>query len=217
MAPRYVAPYLDSDAFNCPHCEVYAHQEWGALFLHLQKLPGYPPASVDGFRAARCEHCKKFSVWWYGGLLFPEFSAGVPAPSQDMPYDIQLDYTEAARILSKSPRGSAALSRLAIQKLCKHLGKSGRDLNDDIADLVTKGLPAQIQQALDIVRVIGNNAVHPGQIDLRDDQQIAQRLFELVNLIVDHMLTKPRQISEMYERLPQSNLEAIKRRDEAGS
>jgi len=34
-----------------------------------------------------------------------------------------------------------------------------------------------ILQSLDIVRVIGNESVHPGVIDLKDDRHTALRLF----------------------------------------
>jgi hypothetical protein len=61
--------------------------------------------------------------------------------------------------------------------------------------------------------VIGNEAVHPGQIDLNDDPSIAQTLFELVNMVVDEMISKPKKIKEMYEKLPPAKLDAITRRD----
>lgn len=79
-----------------------------------------------------------------------------------------------------------------MQKLCAVLGESGKDINADIASLVTKGLSVQIQQALDIVRVIGNEAVHPGHIDLKDDPKTAELLFDLLNLIVEEKISEPR-------------------------
>lgn len=78
-------------------------------------------------------------------------------------------------------------------------------------------LPARVQQALDVVRVVGNNAVHPGQIDFDDEDNadVAAALFDLTNLIVDKMITEPRTVEELYARLPQGALEAIVRRDQA--
>ena len=103
--------------------------------------------------------------------------------------------------------------RLGIQKLCKHLGGKGKNINEDVALLVKKGLPKQVQQALDSIRVIGNDAVHPGQLDLRDDSGTAERLFELVNIIAGIMISQPKTVSEIYNKLPQSKIEAIERRD----
>ena len=145
-------------------------------------------------------------------MIFPD-SIEVPPPNPDLDDDTKKDYNEAASILSKSPRGSTALLRLVIQKLCKQLGESGNNLNDDIGNLVKKGFPDKIQQALDVVRVIGNEAVHPGQIDLRDDNKIASTMFELVNFIAEKTITEPKKIAKLYNSLPNDKLEGIKKRD----
>ena len=63
------------------------------------------------------------------------------------------------------------------------LGGKGGNLNQDIKDLVKGGLSAKIQKALDICRVVGNNAVHPGKIDLNDNPKIALNLFEMINVV----------------------------------
>jgi len=130
--------------------------------------------------------------------------------------DIKADYLEAVGIANKSPRGAAALLRLAIQKLCKQLGQKGENPNDDISNLVKEGLPAKVQHALDIVRVVGNNAVHPGQIDLKDDRENALKLFDLVNMIAQVMITQPKEVEGLYQNvLPQSTREAIEKRNNA--
>ena len=103
--------------------------------------------------------------------------------------------------------------RLVIQKLCIHLEQPGDNLNADIAALVRAGLDPQIQKALDFVRVIGNNAVHPGQIDLRDDRAAAEVLFDLVNLIVERLISVPKRVDEVYGSLPESVLQKIAKRD----
>jgi hypothetical protein len=78
---------------------------------------------------------------------------------------------------------------------------------------VKKGLDLRIQKALDIVRVIGNEAVHPGQIELSDDRATAERLFELVNLIAEKMISKQKHIDAMYDSLPEGARKAIDKRD----
>src|SRR5690606_21230987 len=127
----------------------------------------------------------------------------------DLDKDIVGVYNAAASILHKSPRGAAALLRLAVQKLCKQLGEPGKNINADIGNLVKKGLSPTIQQALDALRVIGNESVHPGQIDLRDDPATAQALFRLLNKIAETMITEPRQIKEIYDKIPNSKKKAI--------
>ena len=127
--------------------------------------------------------------------------------------DIRRDYDEASSILNLSPRGAAALIRLAIQKLCKKLGQPGNNLNADIGKLVSDGLDKRVQQALDAVRVIGNNAVHPGKIDLRDDRAVAESLFRLLNLIAEKMISESKHVEKVYASLPKDALEAIAKRD----
>lgn len=97
-------------------------------------------------------------------------------------------------MLELSPRSSAALLRLCIQKLMIELKQKGRDLNEDIGALVSQGLDARVQKALDVLRVIGNNAVHPGQIDLKDDKETAISLFQLLNAIVERCITVNKKI-----------------------
>jgi hypothetical protein len=95
------------------------------------------------------------------------------------------------------------------------MGEDVRNLNTAVANLIQKGLPVQVQQALDIVRVVGNNAVHPGQIELADNPDVAYRLFGLVNLIADIIITQPKQIDEYYRQLPEDMRKAIEERDQS--
>lgn len=153
-------------------------------------------------------------IYYYIWVELYPGSSKVPEPAIDMPADIKKDYKEAGDVLPYSPRASAALLRLVIQKLCKHLGQpTGKSIYEDIADLVKAGLSPKVQQALDSVRVIGNQAVHPGEIDLNDNPEIALTLFKLVNFIVEEMITRPREIKEIYNFLPQKQRDGIRGRD----
>jgi len=161
---------------------------------------------------AVCDRCNKFSIWLVGKLVHPETTAA-PAAHPDTPEEIKEDYEEARGVFQKSPRSSAALLRLAIQKICMKLGQPGKNLNADIGELVRQGLPIRIQQSLDIVRVVGNNQVHPGVLDVRDDTAIALMLFGLVNLIVEDRISSPKQIEELYAKLPEEARKQIEKRD----
>jgi hypothetical protein len=167
---------------------------------------------VGNIFISSCFSCNDVAFWVYDRLVWPQVGEA-PVANPDLPDDIRCDYNEASSILSLSPRGAAALLRLAVQKLCKHLGGAGDNLNHDIAALVRKGLPARVQQALDVVRVIGNNAVHPGEIDLRDDRATAEGLFRLVNLIAEIMISQPKHVSDMFASLPEGARKAIETRD----
>jgi hypothetical protein len=127
--------------------------------------------------------------------------------------NIQDDYREAASVVGRSPRAAAALLRLCVQKLCKQLGLPGKKIDDDIAELVRRGLDPEIQRALDTLRVTGNAAVHPLQMDITDDRSTALALFSLVNYIADRMITHPIKLNKLYEALPAGARDAIKRRD----
>lgn len=141
-------------------------------------------------------------------------SGTVELPNPDLPDDIKNDYNEARDIVNISPRGAAALLRLAVQKLCKHLGEKGENINEDIKSLVKKGLPSTMQQALDSVRVIGNNAVHPGTIDLNDNVEISYALFGFINIICEVLISQPKKIREYYEKnLPENIRAGIDKRD----
>ncbi len=144
--------------------------------------------------------------------MVPDISAGPPA-HPDLPKPLQADYEEARAVLSRSPRSSAALLRLVLQKLCKELGEKGDKINDDIASMVNKGLPVKVQQALDIVRVVGNEQVHPGELDIRDNPDLAAELFRLVNFIVEDRITRPKAITALYAALPANKLKGIQDRD----
>jgi hypothetical protein len=71
----------------------------------------------------------------YRGMVFPLQRFG-PSANPDLPAEVVRDFDEARSILGASPRGAAALLRLAIQKLCAHLGEKGRNIDEDIASLV---------------------------------------------------------------------------------
>ncbi len=213
MSQKYVPLEFKKEAFHCPFCGVYSHQYWFSCTPIGTVVPGDLRQDVQSkLYISVCSHCRKYSIWFDKKKINP-LTSSAPLPVEDMPEDVKQEYEEARAIIEISPRSAAALLRLALQKLMPHLGQKGKNLNEDIANLVKEGLPVKIQKALDAVRVIGNNAVHPGELDIRDDIQTAIRLFELLNLIVEVMITQPKKIDELYDKLPEGAKKAIKERD----
>lgn len=211
--PQFIPPAFKKKAFNCPHCAAFSSMRWEPV-----------SSSIGGFGLylARCAHCSGLSCWrgtthneegyTDGIMLIPDGSVA-PFPHPEMPQVVATDYLEARSIVNSSPRGAAALLRLAIQKFCVELGETSGNVNADIGALVKKGLPVEIQQALDVVRVVGNNAVHPGELSEEDIADVAITLFELVNAIVEDRIARPKKLAALFERLPQGAREAIAKRD----
>ena len=211
-----VAPQFQLDAFNCPYCNAYAHMDWTSL-----TVPGWTTRTA----VARCRKCGKVSIWYVvrgtgpagpgsGILVYPSMSHG-PAAHPDLPEQCRQDYEEAREIFQRSPRAAAAMLRLCVQKLCAELGGAGHNINDDIKKLVAEGLPVGIQQALDVIRVVGNNAVHPGVMSEEDTVELGAALFKLINMIVENRITEPKNLAELFGRLPDGAKQAIVKRDAA--
>ena len=160
---------------------------------------------------SECPDCRKLSLWASGLCVYPR--AEDPPAHPDLPEHIRGDYVEACRVLDLSPRASAALLRLVVEKLCAHLVGPSKRLDDGIAALVKRGLDVRVQRALDVVRVVGNDAVHPGKMDSGDSRAVAEDLFHLVNLIVERLISFPKHIDDLYDALPHGARQAIDRRD----
>jgi hypothetical protein len=208
MRSKYVPPARDQSEFHCALCNVFASQRWYKLQVHIG-----PYWHATPFAVSVCAHCEQWTYWKDQTMAIPA-SAPVEIRHTDLPDDCQAEYDEARAVFSESPRAAAALLRLSVQKLMPHLGEKGKNINDDIASLVSKGLPVTVQRALDFCRVIGNNAVHPGEIVLNDTPEVAQQLFTMINFIVEDRITRPREIEVLYNTLPETARLAIEKRDQ---
>ena len=230
---KYVPPSVHATAFNCPFCDVLTTQTWYSLVAKKRTSPPGSSMKVPRFQnqrrnvqggliaekelrhvfVSRCGECDDDISVWIGDKLVHPQRGNAPLANPDLPKDVRRDYDEASSILDLSPSGAAALLRLALERLLKELKLPGKDLNDTIGELVKKGVADHIQEALDSVRVMGNEAVHPGQIDLDDDRATAEMLFVLLNLIVDKIISEPKRIAEVYAKLPAGPIKGIKKRD----
>ena len=212
---KYTAPDKKLSAFTCPHCGVYAQMKYSEHNFKEDEICITFDECIYTNTAtlARCANCGNKIIWIKDEYAYPNL---LPiSPNEDMPNVVKVLYEEAGLIYTKSPRAACALLRLAIDRLCNELGETDRDINKNIASLVKRGISVEVQQALDIVRVVGNKAVHPGQITFDvDSVETAETLFTLINLIVDRLISEPKRIDEMFDKLPENVKNAVKKRDE---
>lgn len=206
-----IPPTYGLASFNCPHCLALAHQRWYAdAFGRI----GSERLEVKNCAFGQCTCCGQITVWWNHSLIFPP-TIGAPQLIPDCPENVRKIAEEARAVYNTSPRAAAAILRLALQVFMKEtLALPGSNINSEIAELVKQGrITSRIQKAMDILRVIGNNAVHPGQIDFEEDTQVAFSLFGLLNLIVEETITRDKHIDALYENLPPSIKNQIEERN----
>lgn len=210
---KYVKPTFEASAFNCPHCGAYSTMKWDRFygrFSNDKEVGGY--SFFDSF----CCHCGKQMIWYVkdkqARVFFPR--EVTIAPEENMPDKVREIYEEASLILGDSPRASCALLRLALQELMRYLkdnvdgygGLKIERLDKDIQEVINIGNFHQaekemIEEAMNSVRLIGNRAVHPSELDINDNPEIANILFEMINFIVGEIITKPKERQEKLNKL----------------
>lgn len=222
----YVAPTFKGGAYHCPHCNTYSHMLWGDLTS--KRANGFP--KVIHHICATCSRCNKENIWRVtkavsapegsnrsflsrsqdGYMIYPDAMIA-PPPSDDIPEDIKKDYLEAASICQKSPRGAAALLRLATEKMFIELEKEHNAVDDPkkkthLATIIQSFkdknvINETLFMVADSLRLAGNGAVHPGKIDSDDISEISIELFEFINLIVDKLITEPKKAKEIFDKI----------------
>ena len=202
---NYKEPKLNEQQFHCPHCRVFAQQEWRDITY-----------SSPLFKYSRCLSCNQISIWKEENekMVYPLILTN-PYPHKDMPEKVREIYNEARNIAHFSPRATAALLRLALEELCIHLGETKGNLYTKIGNLKKKGLPESVIKGLDIVRITGNDGAHSGVIDLnnKDNEKIVDKLFNIVNFIIEKTITEHETIKKMFDKMPETKKEGIKNRD----
>ena len=207
---EYYPPRYQNKQFHCPYCQVFASQDWPGIAPYDSEYFDVIHIEKTNVEVSICLHCESGTLWLAEKIIYPPTRPAPPA-NGDLPDEIKQVYDEAAAIADQSPRAACALLRLAVEMLIRHLGETS-GINEGIKNLVKRGLNPQVQQSLDIVRITGNNAVHPGKIDFNDTTDV-QALFVLINVIAGVLITQPKQIQALYDGLPESSKKAVEKRD----
>lgn len=245
MVEKYISPQYKLNVFTCPHCGAITEQQWNDCLITfynatLNRYEYYP----TGVSQTRCVACNNITLWisitkkdsneGSGELdvltntscsekeyrmIYPQTFLTSP-PVENMPECVKKLYEEARSIVHLSPRGAAALLRLALDKLCDEVcedcrkSKLNGKIDKKIELLVSNGLSDKLQKAFDFVRVTGNDAVHElGLLNVQDNPEIANALFALLNLITEKMITENKQIDSLYNLIPQARRDKIDERN----
>ena len=224
MNKEYCTPELNKEVFNCPHCGAFAKQRWYYLMFRHSDVKVFfnnnglasPKNRIsadfgDNFMASKCDHCEKLVLWNDQKIIYPR-SITVESPNPDMPEVAKGLYMESAKILQDSPRASAALLRLALQEILNKVVEGGEknSINDNIR-IIGKQVDKHTRDAMDLIRINGNNAVHPGEIQI--EEETTEYMYKLLNIIVQKLISDKKQIDDLYNNLSENQKKSIKERD----
>lgn len=223
----------------CPNCGVWTRFETcqvrigrGDVGESPHVLLTTPKKSWLELRFGSCADCGKLAV---SAWSFPEQSAANPTPvplwpetsfrpvpaevTQSAP-GIAADFAEAALVLPKSEKASAALSRRCLQAVLRDKGGSSKPKLVDQINEVLERVPAYIGERLHAVRVIGNLAAHEERyatgeiVDVAPEE--AELQLDVLEELFDFYYVKPalatRQLDELDKKLAAANKPPLKRR-----
>ncbi len=154
-----------------------------------------------------CSSCNKMHIWLDNKMIDPR-SKLIDKPNKDMNEDIKSLYNEAAEVFDISPKSSGALLRLALENYLRvQLKLKGDDIDSIIGGLLRdKIISENTQKGLDIIRIYGNNGVHPGKINLDEKKENVKELFDIFNIIVKQTSSDPQIIGRNYETVPKNGI-----------
>ena len=207
----------------CPHCGVKSQQKYlNKIYGSYESYvaPKSTPneghiqsrykTSLQGLNSIQCGSCGNYSIYHNGKMIYP-IDSSVSKPNEDMPSNVKKVYYEAKTVLNISPKSACALLRLALEILMNELDINGRTLNDKINNYCNDfDSNNRLIKAFHLVRIVGNETVHPGTIDIDDNEDIARAMFEILNEIVNETITKKKKLDAIFDYLPNEKTNQIK-------
>lgn len=201
---------------KCLHCLVEFHDELNEFPIGTDADGGW---AIHRYNCPACQRMNLYlangdlvSTSFYPGSIMPNpvsivpirpRVSGRPPCPPEVPPHIGEDYTDACKVLSDSPKASAALSRRCLQNLLRDAAKVKHgNLANEIQEAIdSKQLPTHIVQVIDAIRQIGNFGAHPmksnntGEI-LPVEPQEAEWNLEVLESLFDFYYVQPTLISK---------------------
>lgn len=223
MPPKTVPPTAHAASFSCPHCGALAQQGWWASGWNVES--SFQSVMPESVLASVCSACNN-TVFWrmeaFGGQGYTFEAWGQMWPLRlqeteplpiEAPAAVRVLWDEARAVAPHSSRSAAALLRLALQTLLVELEPDESNLNAAIGKALRGGVPETVQQSMDILRIGGNGALHPGELRLDDDPATLDVLFGLLSYVVQETVVRRAAIAELYNRIPEEKRAQIDARN----
>jgi len=208
----------------CPHCSTVVKIDWDTTeALQVQEVNN-DREGIEIFYG-ECPSCSKLVVGISQGKVKYEVGNGyyvhdlslqkIIYPkansfqnSQDIPEKYLEDYEEALKVLSASPKASAALTRRLLQNILREeFNIVEKSLVKEIELFTNKiDIPSYITDAVDAVRQIGNIAAHPSK-DLSTGEIVpvekgeAEWLIEVIEQLFDFVFIQPKKLEKRKQEL----------------
>ncbi len=206
----------------CPHCSTAAKFDW--RITQPQELDREQQKGIQIFYG-ECPNCDKTVIGMQSGgleytsgsgwfmiemvsqkILYPKTNSF--QNSNDIPEKYLEDYEEAVKVLSASPKASAALTRRLLQNILREEFKiEEKSLVKEIELFINKtDIPSYIADAVDAVRQIGNIAAHPSK-DLNTGEIVpvekneAEWLIEVIEQLFDFVFIQPKKLEKRKQEL----------------
>jgi hypothetical protein len=182
-------------AYFCPHCKVMATFESGG--------PGWTWNNRAHF-VWRCHNCNGLvyamvEAQTAEAEIWPSLRSEAP---EELPEVVRDNLSEAIRsVNANSPRAAVVMTRSALQAATREQGAQGKNLREEIDDLVQKHvIPESLGTWAHEIRDGGNLVAHPepGKQVLMAD---AEELMALAESVFEYLYVVPKQVERRRERL----------------
>jgi hypothetical protein len=180
-------------AYFCPHCKVMA------TFTDQGPRVGWAERVHTLCVCANCGGVVYAMIAPKGVEIWPTLRSEAP---EELPEVVRENLSEAIRsVNANNPRAAVVMARSALQAATREQGAQGRNLKEEIEDLVQKHvIPESLGTWAHEIRDGGNLVAHPEpskQVLMAD----AEELMALAESIFEYLYVVPKQVERRRERL----------------
>lgn len=199
-----VFPKSSNDGVNITSWVYCPNKKCNQLIITI-KTGIMKPSSARDFKIENVEQINNDEQ-----IIYPPKPQTAPMPTEDMPEEIRTDYMEARAVVDASPRSAIALLRLCTENLVNYLEVKGKNLNEKIDNLGKRGYSKDTIIALDLLREIGNSAIHKLDENTTTHEN-ALRLFKAFNMVVNELVER-KEVKELLDGMPDKVKQRIENR-----